>query len=173
MPAPANTNAVSIPVADFVRSLTLSEKFNLKAGARPNRQVKSVLSDAAALLDGVSASLTKGAEVSVGSAWHGPDLFLNKAEAVTIARSKDRAAYITGNVALKGLPKRVTGQLANIRKSFKLSSDTQAAALALRVYDRVCDNLWRGNGFSIESTANVAASFDTDRVRNKIIRQTP
>jgi len=173
MTAPANNNAVSIPVADFARSLTLSEKFNLKAGARPNRQVKAVLSDAAALLDGVSASLTKGAIVSVGSAWHGPDLFLNKTEATTIARAKDRTAYLAGNVALKGLPKRVTGQLANIRKSFKLSSDAQAASLALRVYDRVCDNLWRGNGFSVDAAANTQASFDTDRVRSKILPPTP
>lgn len=134
---------------DFAKALSLSEQFNIKAGMRPNRRVKAVLSQAVDFLAPLAADIQKGAVINMGSAWTGPDVFLDAAKAQELARQKDRTAYMTGDVDLK-LPKRAAEKLNHIRKTFGLSSDKQAAGLALRVYSGVCENTWRGNGFSIE-----------------------
>jgi hypothetical protein len=134
---------------DYAKALKLAERFNIKAGARPNRRVKAVLKEAVDFLTPLAGKVEKGAVVNVGSAWHGPDVFLDAATARKMARDKDRADYLTGSVDVT-LPQRDDAKLWLIRKTFNLTSDKQAAGLALRVYEGVCDNLWRGNGFSME-----------------------
>lgn len=160
---------VTLRKSDYVRALTLAEQFNLKAGARPNRKVKATLKEAISFMGQVTPAVIKGEVVETGSAWSGPDEFLSKSSAVATARQGERADYLTGTVDID-LPKRDADGLAAIRRAFNLSSDKQAAGLALRVYDGVADGLRRGNGFSY---ANPQAKLDTDKVRDKILPQTP
>lgn len=161
--------SVSIRKSDYARALGLAEKFNIKAHDRPNRKVKAVLKEAVAFLQDVKAEIKNGNAIETGSAWHGPDPFLDKQSAVELARKKDRADYLTGDVAVT-LTKREAGALASIRKAFKLSSDKQAAGLALRVYASVTDGLWRGNGFHY-ANAN-APALDTDKIKHKLFPHT-
>jgi hypothetical protein len=154
---------------DYARALGLAEKFNIKAGARPVRRVKATLSQAIAFLDGLKTDLKNGAEISVGSAWTGPDPFLDKDIVKQLARKTDRTDYLTGTVDVP-LTKRDEQKLSSLRRAFKLSSDKQAAGLAVRVYDAVCDNLWRGNGFSVETKGGVAASLKLD-AEMAVVRQ--
>jgi hypothetical protein len=153
---------------DFAKALKLSEQFNIKAGARPNRRVKAVLSKAIDFLAPLASDIRAGSVINVGSAWHGPDAFLDAALAQKYARDKDRTDYLTGAVDVT-LSRRDAKKLSHIRKTFGLSSDKQAAGLALRVYRDVCDNLWRGNGFSVDRPAAQGASksrpLDTAKVK--------
>lgn len=153
---------------DYAKALTLSERFNVKAGARPVRRVKAVLSKAVDFLAPLAGQIERGAVVTVGSAWHGPDLFFDAQTAREMAREKERTAYLTGAVELD-ISQRDEAKLKIIRKAFKLSSDKQAAGLALRVYESLCDNLWRGNGFTIEDPAAqgsaASRSLDTAKIK--------
>jgi Arc/MetJ family transcription regulator len=161
--------AVTLRKSDYVRALTLAEQFNLKSSARPNRKVKAALKEAVAFMAQVTPAVVKGEVIETGSAWHGPDEFLSKSSAVATARQGERADYLTGTVDVQ-LPKRDAEALAAIRRAFHLSSDKQAAGLALRVYADIADGIRRGNGFSY---ANPQAKLDTDKVRGKILPQTP
>ena len=134
---------------DYARALKLSERFNIKAGARPNRRVKATLSQAVEFLAPLAGQIETGSVIHVGSAWHGPDVFLDAATARDMARDKDRTDYLTGSIDVT-LSQRDEAKLSLIRKTFNLKSDKQAAGLALRVYEGVCDNLWRGNGFTVD-----------------------
>ncbi len=153
---------------DFAKALKLSEQFNIKAGARPNRRVKAVLSKAVDFLSPLAREIQAGGVINVGSAWHGPDVFLDEALAQKYARDKDRTDYLTGHLEVN-LSQRDAEKLAHIRKTFNLSFDKQAAGLAIRVYRDVCDNLWRGNGFSIERKAAQGKGrerpLNTDKVK--------
>lgn len=153
---------------DYAKALKLSERFNIKAGARPNRRVKAALSQAIDFLAPLAGQIERGSVISVGSGWHGPDVFLDAQTAREMARDKDRTAYLTGVVDLD-LSKRDAEKLKDIRKTFKLSSDKQAAGLALRVYEGIADNIWRGNGFSIDNPnaqgAAASRSLDTTKIR--------
>ena len=149
-----------LPKEDYGRALSLAEKFNVRAAARPNRRVKTVLKEAISFLHGVTGDIAKGAAVYEGSAWTGPDLFLDKATAVKTARGKERIAYLTGDIGLK---------LSDIRRTFKLSSDKQAAALSMRVYAQVADGIWRGNGFSLEKDGQ-HQPLNTDKIRSMVVR---
>lgn len=159
-----------LPKEEYGRGLKLAEAFNIRAGARPNRRVKAVLKEAIGFMHGIAGDVARGATVYDGSAWSGPDVFLDKAAAVNIAREKSRIAYLTGDVGLT-LAAQDAQKLSGIRKAFKLSSDKQAAVLALRVYDRVADGLWRGNGFSMEDAAGNEKPLDTAKIREKIERR--
>lgn len=158
--------AVSIRKSDYARALGVAEKFNIQANARPNRKVKAVLKEAVAFLQEVKGEIKKGNAIETGSAWHGPDAFLDKQSAVTLARSKDRTDYLTGDVEVK-LTKRDAQGLSAIRRAFRLSSDKQAAGLALRVYASVTDGIWRGNGFHYANSN--APALDTDKIKNKLV----
>lgn len=161
----------TIRKADYGTALKLSEKFNIKAGARPNRKVKALLSTAIDFLAPLARDVGKnGAVISVGSAWTGPDVFLDADTALERARSKERIAYLTGTVDVS-LSKRDEAKLESIRKAFHLKSDKQAAALAVSVYRDVCDNLWRGNGFSLETPAGQPLPLDTEKVKAIVTRQ--
>ncbi|MDP2205699.1 MAG: hypothetical protein Q8K65_05275 [Alphaproteobacteria bacterium] len=159
-----------LPKEDYGRALKLAEAFNVRAAARPNRRVKAVLKDAIGFVHGFAKDVATGAKIESGSAWSGPDVFLDKAAAVDIAREKSRIAYLTGDVGLT-LSAQDTQKLSDIRKAFKLSSDKQAAALSLRVYDRVADGLWRGNGFSMADAAGADKPLDTAKIRSLIERR--
>jgi Arc/MetJ family transcription regulator len=161
--------SVTLRKSDYVRALTLAEQFNLNAGARPNRKVKAALKEAVAFMAQVTPAVVKGEVVETGSAWGGPDEFLSKSSAVATARQGERADYLTGTVDIQ-LPKRDAEALASIRRAFRLSSDKQAAGLALRVYDGIADGIRRGNGFSY---ANPQSKLDVDKVRDKVLPQTP
>ncbi|TAL28223.1 MAG: hypothetical protein EPN97_15015 [Alphaproteobacteria bacterium] len=161
----------TIRKADYGTALNLSEKFNLKAGARPYRKVKAMLSTAIDFLAPIANDVgRKGAVISVGSAWSGPDVFLDADTALQRARKKERIAYLTGNADV-ALSKRDAAKLESIRKAFRLKSGKQAAALAVSVYRDVCDNLWRGNGFSMESASRQPLSLDTEKVKALVTRQ--
>lgn len=163
--------SVQIRKGDFARALSVAEKFNVASGARPNRKVKAVLKEAVEFTASLIAPLKQGEVVQEGSAWHGPDDFLNVKLAQDIARKKDRVDYLTGNVDVV-VPKYEADAIEKIRKAFKLSSDKQAAGLAIRVYQSVADGLWRGNGFSFENAQ--APALDTSKVRKVVIGpQTP
>lgn len=159
-----------LPKEDFGRGLSLAEKFNVQAGARPNRRVKAVLKEAINFVHNVANDVAGGAAIYDGSAWSGPDLFLDKSKAVEMAREKSRIAYLTGDVGVK-LAGDDLRKLGDIRKAFKLSSDKQAAALSMRVYARVADGLWRGNGFSIQGADGEHKTLDTAKVRKVVTRQ--
>lgn len=156
-----------LPKEDFGRALSLAEKFNVQAQARPNRRVKSVLKDAIGFMHGLTQHIAAGETVYDGSAWSGPDLFLDKSKAVETARRKDRIAYLTGDVSLS-LPAQYAQKLSDIRKAFRLSSDKQAAALSVRVYDRVVDGIWRGNGFSLQTAGGAHKPVNTDKIRQLV-----
>lgn len=157
-----------LPKEDYGRALSLAEKFNVRAAARPNRRVKTVLKEAISFLHGVTGDIAKGAAVYEGSAWTGPDLFLDKATAVKTARSKERIAYLTGDIGLT-LAGEDLRKLSDIRRTFKLSSDKQAAALSMRVYAQVADGIWRGNGFSLEKDGQ-HQPLNTDKIRSMVVR---
>jgi hypothetical protein len=156
-----------LPKEDYGRGLSLAEKFNVKAGARPNRRVKAVLKEAIGFMHNVANDVAKGAAIYDGSAWSGPDLFLDKSTAQKTAREKSRIAYLTGDVDVK-LAAADLRKLGDIRKAFNLSSDKQAAALSLRVYARVADGLWRGNGFSIQGNDGQHKPLDTTKIRKMV-----
>lgn len=162
---------VSLRKGDYARALGVAEQFNIQAHARPNRKVKAVLKEAVAFMKGVLGQVKQGNVIETGSAWHGPDEFLSKDKAVEIGREKDRTDYLTGTVSVD-VAKRDAETLSEIRRAFKLSSDKQAAGLAIRVYQSVADGLRRGNGFSYAQPN--APSLDTDKIRNRVIGgQTP
>ncbi len=164
-------NSVELRKGDFARALKLAERFNVAAGARPNRKVKAVLKEAVEFTAGLVAPLKQGEKVQTGSAWHGPDDFLDVKLAQDLARKKDRVDYLTGNVDVT-VPQYEANDIEKIRKAFGLSSDKQAAGLAIRVYESVADGLWRGNGFSFESPQ--APALDTAKIRNIVTGpQTP
>ena len=48
------------------------------------------------------------------------------------------------------IPVRTGQQLEDIRGIFNLASCEEAASLALRLYEKACDNVWRGNGLSVD-----------------------
>lgn len=155
---------------DYARALSVAERFNIKAGQRPYRKVKGVLKNALDFMETVTPLVRSGAAVETGSAWHGPDVFLDKKEAVSLARKKDRTDYLTGTFDLK-IPKRDAQRLSALRKAFRLSSEKQAAGLAIRVYQSVTDGLWRGNGFSASNQnaqAATAASAQVDNATEKV-----
>lgn len=157
--------SVQIRKGDYARALSVAEKFNVASGARPNRKVKAVLKEAVEFTAGLIAPLKQGEVVQTGSAYHGPDDFLNLKLGQDIARKKDRVDYLTGNVDVS-VPKYEADAIEKIRKAFKLSSDKQAAGLAIRVYQSVADGLWRGNGFSYENPQ--APALDTSKIRNVV-----
>lgn len=162
--------AVALRKGDYARALSVAERFNVKAGQRPYRKVKGVLKNALDFMDTVVPVVKSGAAVETGSAWHGPDVFLDKKEAVSLARQKDRTDYLTGTFDLK-IPKRDAQRLSALRKAFKLSSEKQAAGLAIRVYQSVTDGLWRGNGFSASNqNSQIASTVDqaTEQVRKVV-----
>lgn len=161
---------VQIRKSDYIRALDVAEKFNLQAQARPVRKVQGVLRDALAFLDGVKNEVANGNTISTGSAWHGPDDFLTKDIATQWAQKTERIDQLAGDMILP-VTKREKKMISGIKKAFNLSSDKQAAGLAIRVYASVADGLWRGNGFSYEN-ANVPA-LDTQKVKNKLFPQTP
>lgn len=156
------TKSTALLKSEFAGALSLSEKFNIKAGVRPNRQVKAMLSQAVNFLEPVANDIgRKGAVVEVDSAWGSPEVFLDAKMALKMGRSKERTAYLTGTVDV-ALSQRDYEKLSNIRKAFKLRSDKQAAALSLRVYNSMLDNIWRGNGFTMTSkSGQPMESFDT------------
>lgn len=162
---------VQMRKSDFARALSVAEKFNMASGARPNRKVKAVLKEAVEFTAGLIAPLKQGEVVQTGSAWHGPDDFLNLKLGQEIARKKDRTDYLTGEVEVS-YPSYVAKGLDDIRKAFRLSSHKQAAGLAIRVYQSVADGLMRGNGFSFENPQ--APALDTTKIRNIVTGpQTP
>ncbi len=163
--------SVQIRKGDFARALSVAERFNMAAGARPNRKVKAVLKEAVEFTAGLVAPLKQGERVQTGSAWSGPDDFLDVKLAQDLARKKDRVDYLNGNVDL-AVPQYEAKDIEKIRKAFSLSSKKQAAGLAIRVYEAVADGLWRGNGFSFESPQ--APALDTTKIRNVVTGpQTP
>lgn len=159
-----------LPKEEYGRALKLAEAFNLRAEARPNRRVKAVLKDAIGFMHGIANDIAAGAVIETGSAWTGPDLMLDKKLAVATAREKSRISYLTGDVGLT-IAAEDAQKLSDIRKAFKLSSDKQAAALSLRVYNRIADGLWRGNGFSMTDAAGAEKPLDTAKIRRLVTRE--
>lgn len=168
------TKQVNISKSDYARALTLAERFNINAGARPNRKVKAVLSQAAEFLQGVSGEVAKGNTIETGSAWHGPDEFLTRDIGRDWAIRRERTDYLTGDVSVTAAQKDAQA-LSQIRRDFGLSSDKQAARLAIRVFEKIADGLWRGNGFSYANERNnpQAPALDTRKVRNRLFPQMP
>ncbi len=168
----AHKKTTALLKSEFAATLSLAEKFNIKAGARPNRQVKATLSQAIAFLAPIANDVgRKGAVIETGSSWTGPDTFLDAAGARQLARSKERTAYLTGTVDV-ALSQRDHASLTTIRKAFNLRSDKQAAALALRVYRSVCDGLWRGNGFLMADKSGQPVTIDTQKIE-ALVRRAP
>ncbi len=161
---------VSIHTSDYAAALKVAEKFNIAAQARPSRKVAAVLHDAVDFLGGTLGEIAKGNLIVTGSGWHGPDPFLDKSIGLAIARKKSGSDYLTGDVDVT-LTKRDKAALSDIRKTFSLSSDKQAAELALRVYDYLTDGLWRGNGFGYWNRNSV--ELDTDKIKMRLFPQTP
>jgi hypothetical protein len=64
----------------------------------------------------------------------------------------------------------VAAKLASIRKAFNLSSNAQAATLSVRVYESLCDNLWRGNVLSIVGKEGQSSLLDTDKIKAELVR---
>lgn len=165
-------SAVAMRKGDYARALALAEKFNVRAEQRPYRKVKGVLKNALDFMETVAPLVKSGTAVETGSAWHGPDVFLDKKEAVALARSKDRADYLMGTFGLE-IPQRDAKRLTALRRAFNLSSDKQAAGLAIRAYASVTDGLWRGNGFSAanqNAQTAAAASVQIDSAVEKVRR---
>lgn len=167
--------SVALRKGDYARALSVAERFNIKAGQRPYRKVRGVLKNALDFMETVAPLVKSGTDVETGSAWHGPDVFLDRKEAVSLARTKDRTDYLTGIFDLK-IPKRDAQRLSVLRKAFKLSSEKQAAGLALRVYQSVTDGLWRGNGFSasnqnaqVATAASAQVDYATEQVRKIVV----
>ena len=161
---------VTIRTADYVRALTLAEKFNLKAGARPNRKVTAVLKDAIGFLQSVAPDVKAGQTIETGSAWHGPDEFLTSSSAKELGRRRERSDYLTGSRDVQ-LAQCDSAALSDIRKTFGLKSDKQAAGLALRVYAGVADGLKRGNGFFFSGPQ--APALDTGKVKDRLFPPQP
>jgi hypothetical protein len=158
--------------SEFSAALSLSAKFNIRAGARPSRQVKAVLSQAIDFLEPVANNIgRKGAVIKVGSAWNDPDVFLDAKKGLEMSRRKERIDYLTGTVDV-ALSKKDYARLSAIRKAFRLRSDKQAAALSLRVYRSVVEHLWRGNGFIITDKAGKPMVFDVKKAE-AVVRAKP
>jgi len=163
----AKNKTVSLFTGDIVQAVKLAERFDIASKANGKTRAKAVLLQALDFMDTVRDDLVQGALIDVGSAWHGPDLFLDKERAQKMAGEKVITDQITGSSSLS-LPKKSAEKLATLRKTFKLSSDKQAARLALSVYDSLCDNLWRGNGFSMQNENGQYLPLDTDKVKSKL-----
>ena len=162
--------AVSIRKSDYARALSVAEKFNINAKAHPNRKVKAVLKESVAFMQGIMREIKKGNAIETGSVWHGPDEFLSRQKAVELARQKERTDYLTKTVTVV-LPQRDVAGLSSIRKAFRLSSDKQAACLALRVYESLAEGLWRGNAFTYAN--NNAPALNLGQVRNRLFPSKP
>lgn len=166
-----NQPSVAMRKGDYARALSVAERFNIKAGQSSYRKVKGVLKNALDFMETVAPIVKSGTAVETGSAWHGPDVFLDNKEAVSLARRIDRTDYQTGTFDLK-IPKRDAQRLSSLRKTFRLSSEKQAAGLAIRVYQSVTDGIWRGNSFFSVANQNnqIASALDdaTERVRKVV-----
>jgi hypothetical protein len=158
--------SIELLTGDYTRALGIAERFNINSGARPYRRVRASLTQAIDFAFSLVDEIKKGNTINVGSPHH-DDTFLDKAQALKIARQKERTAYLTGTVAVD-ISQRDLSRLASIRKTFNLGSDRQAATLAVRLYQSACDNLWRGNNFSVEESGGTYRSLDTDNLREKL-----
>jgi hypothetical protein len=157
---------VTLRKSDYARALGIAKKFNIKSAARPSGKVQAVLKDAVAFLTGVAVEIKKGNVIETGSGWHGPDEFLSAASAESLARKKDQTDHLLGSTVDVSLIQKNRDGISEIRRAFKLSSEKQAAGLALRVYERLTDGLWRGNSFYYASSTDSA--LDTDPIKKKL-----
>ena len=164
----AVSKTVTIPVEDFKDALRLADKFNVQTGAVNARKVKAVLTEAVGFLISVTPVLAEGGKINVGSPYH-DDLFLDRKTAQALAQKKDKTAYLSGKTDVQ-VSQKTSKKLSSLRRDFQLASNGAAAALALRVYDRLCDNLWRGNNFSMTDKDGKGVPLEADTIKETRIR---
>lgn len=161
--ARTKTNKVSLPLADFSRALDLCAKFNLSSGALPGNRVQVVLSQALREMQPVLAAIK--AEGRLEAAYHGgPTYELTQSSGSEMARRKDNVADRAGKISV-ALSETGKNHLHEIKKTFELSNVTQAAALAVRVYSGMLDQLWRGNHLHLYDKDENPLPYDTAKLK--------
>jgi hypothetical protein len=158
---------IKVQVEDFGRAIDLSARFNLSSGARPGVRVKAVLGQAVDFMAVLLPELAQNRTINAGS-HHGTDPFLNLELGRSLARQKDATAYLTGTTLVSVSDKSVD-TLRHIRKAFHLSSDTQAAALSIRLYRSALDHFWRGNGLTLVDEVGHEAAFDVPSLKERAL----
>lgn len=155
---------VELKAEDIILAKTVADKFNIASDASSARCVSKTVGLAAEFLTGIMNDITKGGSIYTGSAWHGPDLFLDQRTAEDIGNQKDTALDM-----FKKMPvtKKVKDDLENIRKAFNLKSDRHAASLCLKAYANLRDGVWRGNGFWIETEDGKDKIFNVEKFAPK------
>lgn len=162
---------VMLPVVDFGRALEISDRFNIATQSQKARRVRKILGDALDFMQTIVPDIKAGKTIEAGS-HHGMDPFLNVELGGDIGRRKDRIAYLAGAVPVELLQRHAT-ILTDVRRAFKLSSDTQAAVLSVRIYQKVVDHLWRGNGLGVDEPGSEFRSLNTDNLRERLTRPRP
>lgn len=157
----ASDHIIQVPIGSYIEAVNLSHRFNVHAqpgaaaaGARPQvtpqegyLATAAVIEKGADMLSEVAEAIAQGAALNHGSAWHGPDLFLDSKRAQKIARSPGVGDGL-GDMSI-GVKTEAFAKLNNIAAAFNLSV-SEATRLVVHAYSFVQDGLWRGNGFSLE-----------------------
>lgn len=156
---------IFLPTNDFGRALDVADKFNIASAARKGVRAQRVLSEALDFMSAVLPGIGSGHTVEAGS-HHGMDPFLDVVLGRDIARRKDKTAYLAGHAAV-GVSKTDAVTLKSVRDTFKLSSDDKAAVLAVRVYQRALDHLWRGNSIIMSDAECRDVPLDVSRFKER------
>ena len=157
------SSKVNLPTGDFGQALALCEKFNLSSGARPGQRVQVVLSQALREIQPLVNAIKAGHRVEAG--YHGGSWdILTLENGRPQALVQDRAAYRAGKVSVAVSDAGAT-TLRDIKQTFQLSHEGQAATLAVRIYARMLDNLWRGNHLSIWDKDNNRVPYEPDKLK--------
>lgn len=161
---PTLDHIIQVPIGSYIEAVNLSHRFNVHAqpgeaaGARPHVTPQegyfataAVVEKGTDMLSEVVDAIANGATLNHGSAWHGPDLFLDKKTAQKIARSPNVGDGL-GDTPV-GVKAEVFTKLSDLASTFNLSV-SETARLVVHAYSFVQDGLWRGNGFSLEKDDN-------------------
>lgn len=157
---PVLDHIIQVPVGSYVEAVNLSHRFNVhanpgdKAGAKPHVTPQegyfataAVVEKGVEMLSEIADAIAHGASLNHGSAWHGPDLFLDSKTVQKIARTPSVGDGLgETSVGIKG---EAFTKLNSLAATFNLSV-SEVARLAVHAYSFVQDGLWRGNGFSLE-----------------------
>lgn len=163
MKKPSRKSAVSLPLNDFGCALDLCDKFNLSSAARPGQRVQVVLSQALREMQPLAGAIKAGGRAE--AAYHGgPTYLLTRERGWEEAQRQDQMARHIGKatIALSEVGKH---NLCEIKAIFGLSSDANAASLAVRVYNHMLDNLWRGNHLHLWDKDEKEIPYDTAKLK--------
>lgn len=152
-------------IEDVTYAVRLADKFNVASAAPAQKRATAIISKAIDFIHEHKDMIQKGGVIECGSAWHGPECFLDKDIAQTTARLETSADEIAGRFDI-ALTQADQKKLSAIRKCFNLSSNKQAGRLAVQTYGRMVSSLWQGNGFSITDKDQDQQTLDTTKVKS-------